>query len=202
MGTVALMIVALLAGVLAGRATVGNGASGGSSSGGPPVEVKSGVPTGYSHNERGAASAAANLSAALAYSIAEGPGRVQEAARVAGTDRYAARVSGAYDGRQVLDPSATVLFRAVPITYRMLAYSPDEALVRVWSASILAGNDSDPGVATFKTATIVVRWEDGDWKVDDVRDPTQGPTPVTREPSPGTDFVSGLDEMEAFLVQP
>lgn len=198
----ALVVVAVLVGVLIGRGTAGSDGGRSVSASGAPTDQRSGVPTGYPHSEGGAASAAANLSATLAYSVAQGPGQVKEVAGQVGTASYASRVAAAYQDRQVLDPSATVLFRAVPITYRVLSYSDDRAAVRIWSVSILAGEDSSPGAASFKTATIVVRWTNGDWKVDDVQDAVPGPTPVTASPTGGSEFVADLGDSEAFLVTP
>jgi hypothetical protein len=190
----------LLIGFLAGRGTAPTGAD----QAAPRRSIYVGgpqLPTGYSHDTKGAAGAAANLSAALARSIAEGPAKVRHVAGIVGTEGYAARVDAAYAGRQVVDPSAPILFQAVPISYRVLSYSPTEAAVRIWSASILAGDDASPGAASFKTATIVVRWA-GNWKLDDVRDAVPGPTPRTTNPTPGLRFMTDLAQTETFLVQP
>jgi hypothetical protein len=159
-------------------------------------------PSIYGHDRAGASAAAANLSTALAYSIGRGPEQVSKVAGDVGTETYAARVSSAYSGHQVIDPSARVLFRAVPITYRVLTYSDDQAEVRIWSVSILAEDDTTPGAASFKTATIVVRWVASRWRVSDVRDVAPGPTPTTSQPSAGVRFLSDLSGTEVFRVTP
>lgn len=198
---VAVGVVALAIGLALGRLAGGTGEAGVVASG-APSRGQEGVALGYSRDEAGAAAAAANLSAALAHSIAEGPERVLDVAELVSTERYGSRVESLYANRQVLDPSATVLFRAVPIAYEVLDFSADLAEVRVWSASILAGDDETPGAASFKTTTIVVRWQGGDWKLHDVRDAVRGPTPSASNPDPGSDFVLSLRSMEPFLALP
>lgn len=200
-GKLAVGVAALAIGLALGRLT-GGGAEADDFVSGAPSQGHQGVALGYSRDEAGAAAAAANLSAALAHSIAEGPERVLRVAELVSTDGYESRVRAVYADRQVLDPSATVLFRAVPIAYEVLAFSADAAEVRVWSASILAGDDETPGAASFKTTSIIVRWQGGDWKLDDVRDPVPGPTPSVSSPDPGSDFVRSLRSMEPFLALP
>jgi hypothetical protein len=193
-------VVALLIGLVVGRATVGRGDPDGSGRGSAPAVSTSRTPAGYSHDAAGAASAAANLSAELARSIGAGPERVRETADRVGTASYSARVSAAYEGGHALDPGT--VFRTIPISYRVLVYSPESAAVRIWSASVLAGEDTKPGVASFKTATIVVRWEEGSWRVDEVRDPVTGPTPLTAAPDQGNQFAAAVGRMEGFDVRP
>lgn len=200
LGWIAPVAIALLVGLVVGRAMAGSddGAPGDAQ---PPMG-RPDLPSVYGHDRAGASAAAANLSTALAYSIGRGPQQVRKVAADVGTLSYATRVSSAYSGHQVIDPSARVLFRAVPITYRVLAYSDNRAEVRVWSVSILAGDDATPGAASFKTATIVVRWGAGGWRVDDVRDVAPGPTPITSQPSAGARFLSDLSGTEVFRVTP
>jgi hypothetical protein len=197
---IALIALSLLIGLLVGRASIGRDRDPGSAS--PPPAGRPGTVVQHSHDEKGAAAAAANLSAALAYSIARGPEDVQRVVAQIGTARYAERVKAAYPAGSASDQSSSVFFRAIPISYRVVAYAPEQASVRIWSASILATADASPGAASFKTATVVVRWSGGAWKVDDVRQPVEGPTPATTAASRGSDFARQLAGTEVLHVQP
>jgi hypothetical protein len=195
----AAIVVTLALGALVGRATAG------SSSPAPipeTAEQDTLEQAGASHDPLGAAAVAANGSAALASAVASGSGQVGEAAERVGTPSYAARVQDAAAEHTALPGGGSALFRTVPISYRVLAYSPEQASVRLWSASVLALDETSPGAASFKTATVVVRWQTGGWRIADVRDAAPGPTPATPAASSGAEFVTTLGGMRGFHVQP
>ncbi len=193
----AAIAVLLALGLLIGRATEGSGGPD------PSTRVAGGDGldrAGVEHDRGGAAAAAANGSALLASALAEG--RVAETASRVGTPAYARRVRQAAAGRTGLPGGGSVLFRTVPISYRVLAYSPEQASVRLWSASVLARDETGPGAASFKTATVVVSWDGDRWRIADVQDAAPGPTPSTPRASSGTEFLTTLNGMHGFRVQP
>jgi hypothetical protein len=68
------------------------------------------------------------------------------------------------------------LYLTSPIAYRVVSYTPDQAVVEGWGVSVV-GNDHgvEPQAAWGKTLTTA-RWHQNDWRIDAV-EAKDGPTP-------------------------
>jgi hypothetical protein len=71
--------------------------------------------------------------------------------------------------------------RTVPVGVTVQSYSSTQAVVDVWAVSIigLAGESSTRPISeAWNTATVTLRWADGDWKWASMTQ-RDGPTPVS-----------------------
>ncbi|MEV7016900.1 hypothetical protein [Streptomyces sp. NPDC093991] len=176
-------------------------------SGEKPVSTKAaGIPTGFTHDRRGAESAAANYAVVLVSSDILKPDRRAEIVRqVFVTDKQASledRFDKAYSKEFLsnigLDengnsaPGETYVSRTMPIGTKVTSYSDTEAAVDVWCSGVFgtAGEKTtNPVTSDWFTMTLQLRWADGDWKVDSFAQ-KDGPAPV-----PGDDKASTAEEM-------
>lgn len=157
--------------VLIGLFTRGGGGDEGATPQGPhgPSEFVNGVPSGYTRDKGGAATAAVNFLQADDQAMA---GRLDiahvEKALVA--ENPAPKLVSMLDharGRQVTGDT----FVTLPATVTVQTISPDAADVSVWalgSGSLNANGAGDMAtVATWSTTDLHLVWEDGDWNVQD-----------------------------------
>src|SRR5262245_3294184 len=152
------------------------------------------VPVGYPHSNAGAEAAAANYLAAYGSEAMFSPTARAEIvnAMVARADQK--EITGALNesfglaGQAYgLDPAGLpakgldLVARTVPVGVTVKSYSPSEAVVDVWAVSIigLAGETSTRPISeAWNTATVTLRWADGDWKWASMSQ-RDGPTPVS-----------------------
>jgi hypothetical protein len=68
----------------------------------------------------------------------------------------------------------------VPMGYRVRSYDDDRATVRVFAATLMAQSDvaAGPGTLGFALQDVALRWKDGAWRISDVADAPDQPTPV------------------------
>jgi len=68
----------------------------------------------------------------------------------------------------------------VPLGYRVRSYKDSRATVRVFASTVSAQSDVAAGPATlgFALQDVALRWKDGAWRIHDVVDAPDQPTPV------------------------
>ncbi|MET9107618.1 hypothetical protein [Streptomyces zhihengii] len=177
--------------------------AGGSGPGAKASAVKGGVPVGYPRTRDGAAAAAVN------YQVARSsPGyftdqvqRHQVLKTIMASSAMATQqaqddqsVKGLMAALGVTERSApSMVMRAASLGTSVRSYSDDAATIRVWMSEVVgvpADRSRMPVSGTYSTYTMILQWEDGDWKVATI-DQAEGPTPlVSPEQS-----ASSTDEM-------
>lgn len=68
----------------------------------------------------------------------------------------------------------------VPLGYRVRSYKNDRATVRVFASTMSAQSDvaAGPGTLAFALQDVTLTWQDGAWRIQDVADAPDQPTPV------------------------
>lgn len=148
-----------------------------------PAKITQGVPSGYTRDRAGAATAGINA-VQLVNNLAHG----QATPEIASTTWPA---STADDGtRQALStrPGSTDQTSKIPATTRVTAYTDATATVEVWVVAVGSGDAIGGGTNTaarWSTHTIQLTWENGDWKVAGLR-ANSGPQPGDTDAAPAT----------------
>ncbi|MFD9092566.1 hypothetical protein [Streptomyces collinus] len=176
-------------------------------SGTRPVQTKTAtIPSGFTHTQQGAQSAAANYAVALVSAdILKPSWRSTIVSQVFAADQQSSltdKFNKAYDKRFLtnlgLDQNGnasaghTYVSRTAPLGTKLTSYSDSTATAEVWCTGLYgtAGSDSrNPVTSDWFTMTFQLRWENGDWKVGDFSS-KDGPAPV-----PGDDKASNADQM-------
>jgi hypothetical protein len=178
-----------------------------------PVTTKAaGIPSGFTHDQQGAQSAAANYAVTLGST-----GMFQKDSRHTIVDTIytptaAAKLQSAMDSaysaaflkKLGLDPNgaapkgSTFVSRTIPVGTKVEQYSDTTATVAVWYMGLIgmSGETStDPVTTTWKTWTFDLEWVADDWKIgtDTQKD---GPAPV-----PGDDRAAGSDEISKAIEE-
>jgi hypothetical protein len=169
--------------------------TGGSGPGAKARTVKNGIPVGYPHTEDGAAAAAVNYQMARS-----SPGYFTDEAlrhqvlqtvmtpaalpsQKAGDDQA---VSGLLTTLGMTAKTAPELvMRAAPLGTNVSSYSAETATVRVWMSEVVGvptEKSPMPVSATWSTYTVILQWQDGDWKIATINQ-SDGPTPLVAEDS-------------------
>ncbi|MET8964406.1 hypothetical protein ABZX69_33885 [Streptomyces sp. NPDC004074] len=187
-------------------------------SGSRPVKSKSaGIPSGFAHDQQGAASAAANYGVALGstgmfdaaqrHTIVDAVYTPQVAAnRQADLDRaysnkeFLANIGLTADG--AAPGGATFVSRIIPVGTKVTKYSTVSATVELWYTSLfgLSGDAStNPVSESWYTTTYQLKWTNGDWKVTDFTQ-KDGPVPVGRDQKASTadDMIKAVEEYGGF----
>ena len=186
------VLVALVLGAVAGWLVLparsdGSGAtptgadSGGFGGAHGPTTITRGVPSGYTRDEAGAATAAVNaiqVQVNAAHGMAD-PETVKATWIASNADEPARQALS--QGRNTDGEDRTV---KLPAGRTIIEYTDDRAVVEVWVASVGVG----PGLGgktvtaqTWSTQTITLTWQD-DWKVSSIK--------TKRGPEPGQDGVA------------
>lgn len=205
--------LALIAGVLLGRATAPGGGSSlpkpAPSNRPGPTRSVAGVPVGYPHTEAGAVAALLSYSVVLDNpEVLLSTARRKQVLAIVATARYArtfegvgatalAAVRNGPIGRGLASGAQTV-FMASPIAYRVQSYTPAAAVVQGWGVSIVGNDRGVAPQATWGSTTTTAHWVDGDWKIDSVSS-TSGPVPalaVGEQPSSASEFLSDLTGLQ------
>jgi hypothetical protein len=159
-----------------------------------PTRVVNGVPVGYAHTEAGAVAAATNFlmvvdgplvtqpdkyrSAIDTLAAPEEHGKLQQNA-AGNTANLRSVISYAQQGH-------TVVYRSVPLAYRVSRSSNDSVQVSIWAEALLAVDGILSMRETWATTTLMVMWASGDWKLADIAAPTApsfGPAPTMAQPA-------------------
>ncbi|MFH8842743.1 hypothetical protein [Streptomyces sp. NPDC017868] len=164
-----------------------------------PVTTKTGtIPTGYSHDDQGAQSAAANYAVALGsaemfsnsaraeivhtvYAPAVAAARQDDLDKVYADQGFLSRIGLKGDG--TAPQGMTFISRTVPVGSKVESYTDDKATVSVWYSSLfgMAGEGSkNPVSEAWYTGSYELQWVDGDWKVTGFSQ-KDGPVPVGRD---------------------
>lgn len=178
-----------------GASSKGTGSQPTSATGVDPVKGKSmGIPTGYSRDEQGAQSAAANYAVALGSDGMFNPDTREDIVRAVHessvSDSLLSSLNKAYSPGFLAsigledDGSAptglSFISRTVPVGTKVTERSGDTATVEVWCTGLigLAGPSSvKPVTSTWFTLTAKLVWVDNDWKISSSTQ-KEGPTPV------------------------
>lgn len=151
-----------------------------------PTQVRRGVPQGWARGSDGARAAAVSA-VALTGEIARAGfitrGDMIDALatrRFAGdlgvtTERQLAELAEALGEAELLPPN--ISWTEVPLTARLIDADDQAATVEVWSVLVIASPDVGVPRQAWRTVTLDLAWEDGDWKVDGWAT-TPGPTPA------------------------
>ncbi|RLK58366.1 hypothetical protein [Actinokineospora cianjurensis] len=140
-----------------------------------PRVITRGVPSGYTRDEAGAATAAVNcvqVQVNTAHGLAD-PATVK-ATWIARTADATAR-GALSQGRNTDGDDRTT---KLPASRRVVEFTQDKAVVEVWVASVGIGTGIGGGTVTaqtWTTQTITLAWED-DWKVVSIKT-RRGPEP-------------------------
>jgi hypothetical protein len=212
-------VLALLAGLLIGRMT-GDSSDGESALRGwarsdpGPNRSLNGVPTGYARTREGAVAATVNYGAVIAGPAFLDAARRRPALAVMATPAYAREVErqSAPALAQLergpvghgLRHGVPTLFQAAPIGYRVVRFSPQEAVVEVWGLALIGNAIGLQPQASFGTTTSTLRWSGGDWKFVASRS-SDGPTPAltpAAKVTPGRRFLDVTRQLNALRYEP
>lgn len=164
--------------------------AGGSGPGAKASSVKSGVPVGYPRTRDGAAAAAVNYQVARSSSgyFTDEALRHQVLKTVMTPSALADQqeqddqtVKGLMAALGVTEQTAPdMVMRAASLGTSVRSYSDDTATVRVWMSEVV-GVPTDkskmPVSGTYSTYTLILQWQNGDWKVATI-DQADGPNPL------------------------
>ncbi|MFG2880481.1 hypothetical protein ACGFYU_36625 [Streptomyces sp. NPDC048337] len=179
-----------------------------------PVTGKNGtIPKGFTHDEQGAQSAAANYAVALGsdamfdaarrrpivqavYLPDVAGARQSDLDKVYGDPEFLARIG--LDAAGKAPKGQTFISRLNPVGTKVEKFGGDTASVSVWYSALfgLAGEGSkNPVAESWYTNTYELRWLNGDWRVADFTQ-KEGPAPVGRDQT-----ASSAEEMAAAVSQ-
>jgi len=210
------VFIALLIGLLVGRAsapTVSVSPKTVSPSSGPTSKAV-GVGVGFPRTREGAVSASASYQQAFADEAILRPGELRRRIEVVATPEFAPTMLAANEGGarklargaygEGIGAEVQSAYFGVPISYRVLSYSPTRAVIQTWGFTLLGNVTSVEPTAYFGLARTVLAWMDGDWKIADTR-ASFGPTPRLGTPRPGGEGLSLVElteELHRYGVAP
>lgn len=220
LAAIAAVVVALIAGLLVGRATAPSDdrpstpAAPAPRADGQPSRRVGTVAVGFSHTRAGAVAATLYAGAALG-----DPRVLLDAARrtrvlsLIATERYAGTFTGS--GAVALDRAADeplgrglragarTISLTSPLAYRVTAYSDARATVASWGVAVVGNDQGLAPSAAWATTTTALRWQDGDWKIDAARS-VDGPTPGLggQDPTGADGFISALAGSQGVHHEP
>lgn len=206
LGSIGLLVAALLVGFAAGRAS--------ERADPPPQPVRSvpgpqdmrlGVPARFPRTPEGAVAAMLSHGAVLSDPrVLLDPRRRTHVLSVIATPRYASSFAGrsaagleaAREGPlgRSLAEGVQTLYLASPIAYRLVSYSPQQAVVEGWGVAVVGTATGVEPVATWGKTLTTARWQDGDWRIDAVES-QDGPVPALaagQRPAPADEFFARL----------
>jgi hypothetical protein len=203
---ICLVVLAMLVGFAAGRASETTDPPPQPPRAAPgPQDVHLGVPARFPRTSKGAVAAMLSHGAALSDPrVLLNPRRRTQVLSVIATPRYARSFTGRSAagleaaragplGRSLAEGAQT-LYLASPIAYRLVSYSPQQAVVEGWGVSVVGTASGMEPVATWGKTLTTARWHDGDWRIDAVES-KDGPVPALADgqrPAPATEFFARL----------
>ncbi len=210
------VLLALVLGVLVGRASAP------SSSASPeaalpspgPTNESAGVGIGFSRTRQGAILAAGAYQEAFADKAILGRKELRRRIEVVATSDFAPvmleanrpgteRLAAGAFGEELRVGVPSVFF-GVPVSYRLLSYTPARAVVQTWGFTLLGNASSIEPTAFFGLARTVLVWTQGDWKIADTR-ASFGPTPrmaFARRGGEGLSLLELTEELHRYGVAP
>lgn len=189
---IAPVLIALLLGLLIGRATAPTG------SGPAPVPAKdggagtrAGVPVGFPRTPTGAATAVAAYQRSFASPAILRAGVLRRRIEAVATPDYVDEMLAANSpGEQRLASGPIgaglvkglqTLYAAVPVGYRIESFSPQRARVLTWGFTLLGNVATVEPAAYFGITHTLLLWSEGEWKIAETQ-AGFGPTPKLATP--------------------
>jgi hypothetical protein len=172
-----------------------------------PNSKSVGVGVGFARSREGAILASGSYQQAFADMAILRPGELRRRIEVVATPNFAPTMLAANErgttqlargsfGEGVRAGVQSAYF-GVPVSYRLLSYSPSRAVVQTWGFTLLGNVDAVEPTAYFGLARTVLVWMEGDWKIANTR-ASFGPTPRLGTPRPGGEGL-GLVELTKEL---
>jgi hypothetical protein len=141
-----------------------------------PVGERGGVPVGWSHDEAGARAAAVTYVGLGGRLAVAGPLTRLDMVLGLSTRRYGSDLA-ARANREFAEllakmgelgiPPAGLVWSEHPLTVRTETLAAARVRASVWSVLVFAARDRSVPRQVWRTFTVEVLWEDGDWRVDD-----------------------------------
>lgn len=211
------IVAAVLVGALIGRASAPDSSAVSPKAVPPspgPTSESVGVGVGFSRTREGAVLAAGAYQQAFAEKAVLRPGVLRRRIEVVATPRFApvmieanepgaARLRLGAFGQGVRGGLASTYF-GVPVAYRLLAFTPNRAVVQTWGFTLIGNVSSVEPTAYFGLGRTVLVWRDGDWKIANTR-ASFGPTPRLASPRRGAEGLSLVElteELDRYGVAP
>ncbi len=217
LGRFAVPVLTLVLGLFLGQALAG-----GESTPGPKVtapaaprapKVVDGVRTGWAHSEAGAVQAATHYQLVIGAPLMFDPIKRQAAIHAMADPAAEEELQGGH-GRAAslveqglgLAPggaaTASTAVRNLAAGYRVTSYSDEEASIDIWTIGIGGLGAVEPMVG-FGTATVHVRWTEGDWRLVSTRS-VPGPVPASmNQPvTPAAEFISAVATFKEYPHAP
>lgn len=164
-----------------------------------PSRTVGGVPVGFQQSEEGAVAAATAFSKTVDAAVFATPKERRKALATISTEEIRREITDATEAiARVVAKSygpkrsaPKILSRGAFLGYRVATYTGDSAQVELWGVGI-AGRTGGPNPkGGWGTSTVALRWVQGDWRLADVIEVRDGPTPeATGLPTPAAQFVT------------
>ncbi len=163
---------------------------------------------GGAQTRAGAVAAAARSITAFAGNVLLEPSRLRAVVSHIASTESRAQLTRAFDEASAqtraklgadTTPRPVIVLRAIPVGYRVDQYSPVQATIAVWYVGIVGSGATVQPQQSWRTQTVSLRWERGDWKVSSFAS-SAGPTPAlatTATEAPGELFAD-IPRFEEF----
>lgn len=215
---IAAVVAALLIGLLIGRVTApdhhATTATTAPTPEGQAARRVGTIPVGYPHSRAGAVAATLNAGAVLGDPrVLLDPTRRTRVLSLLATPRYAKTFTGtgaaaleqarnAPLGRGLQSGAQTISLTS-PLAYRIAAYDGASAKVLSWGVAVVGNDQGLVPSASWATTTTILRWEQGDWKID-AASSTEGPAPGLggQHPTDANGFISALSGSQGVRHAP
>ncbi|AWK09915.1 hypothetical protein AB0I99_08550 [Streptomyces spongiicola] len=182
-----------------------------------PVAGKhAGIPAGYTKDQQGAQSAAANYAVTLVSADILKPDRRRDIVRQLFVSDQVAELEARFDrayGREFLDrvgldekgnaaDGLTYVSRTAPVGTKVTRYTDHSASVEVWCTGVFGSagiGSTNPVTNDWFTMALELRWANGDWKVESFSQ-EEGPAPVNadRTASNADEIARAVEEYGGF----
>lgn len=176
----AVLIIVLIIGMISGGGTDTDGAKAQTVHG--PTSFADGIPSGYTHDKGGAATAAVNIVQALGKADVGKADvtKIRERMIAAQPSETLVKVLDDTKRRGASASTNADLFNSVPATVTVRSLTDTTAEVSVWTIgagwSAINATGQKAATAIWSTTDVQLVWEDNDWKVRDWKFRT-GPEP-------------------------
>jgi hypothetical protein len=210
------LLIALLLGVGIGRLSAPHSASAPPQADPHPGHTRTrfGVGVGFPRSREGAVLAAGAYEQALAGRAVLAPAELRRRIEAIATPAFAPRMlaanrPGAERLRQGsfgagLRAGTPSVFFGVPVAYRLLSYSGERAVIRIWGFSLIGNAAAIEPSASFGLSRTVLVWRRGQWMIAATR-ASFGPTPRLLSPRSGGEgfgLINLSEELRPYGLAP